>query len=323
MVDGRNSYRDVDRKKPTQERARPPRKSQTGKAATFNNMAGVPSSPFKPFDGDVMPRVVAVIPARGGSVSVPRKNIKELQGRPLIDWVIQAAEYSGIFAEVWVSTDDDEIHMIAKKCGAKVHRRAASTATNTASTESALVDFVKAHPEYDILCLIQATSPLITPADFIKGFETMKRAKADSLVTAVRAHRFMWKVDPKTECAKATNYDPLKRPRRQDWDGELIENGAFYFTTKAVMDREQCRLGGRIALHEMEEHTFTELDSPTDWQIVAKMSMIHGFWPPGSKKPTTIDGESGGATSPAALAAAAAAGAALCAAAFTLLKLGK
>lgn len=272
----------------------------------------VPSSPFKPFDGDVMPRVIAVIPARGGSVSVPRKNIKMLQGRPLIDWVIQAAEYSGIFAEVWVSTDDDEIHMIAKKCGAQVHRRAAHTATNTASTESALVDFCKAHPNYDVLCLIQATSPLITPADFQKGFETMKRAKADSLVTAVRAHRFLWKVDPKTERASAVNYDPLKRPRRQDWDGELIENGAFYFTTKAVMEREGCRLGGRIALHEMEEHTFTELDSPTDWQIVAKMSMIHGFWPPGANKPKLDEEEpaGGGMKLTAVLAIGAALGAA-------------
>ena len=161
---------------------------------------------------------------------------------------------------VWVSTDDDEIHMIAKKCGAKVHRRAAATATNTASTESALVDFVKAHPDYDVLCLIQATSPLITPADFIKGFETMKRAKADSLVTAVRAHRFMWKVDPKTECAHATNYDPLKRPRRQDWDGELIENGAFYFTKKETLQKLGCRLGGKVrGLPHYNHHSFPSM----------------------------------------------------------------
>lgn len=271
------------------------------------------------FEGDVVPRVVAVIPARGGSQSVPRKNIKMLQGRPLIDWVIQAAEYSGIFAEVWVSTDDDEIHMISKKCGAQVHRRAAHTATNTASTESALLDFVKAHSNYDILCLIQATSPLITPIDFQKGYETMKRAKADSLVTAVRAHRFLWEVDVGTGCASAKNYDPLKRPRRQDWEGELIENGAFYFTTKEIMERESCRLGGRIALHEMEEHTFTELDSPVDWQIVSKMAAIFGFWPPGSAPPkTSLDDEATplGANS-LQLAAAAAVGA-VCAATATM-----
>ena len=101
-------------------------------------------------------RIVAVIPARGGSVSIPKKNIKSLAGRPLIDWVIKPALQSGVFAEVWVSTDDDEIEKIALACGAKVHRRSPSTATSTASTESALVDFVEGHPDYDVLCLIQA-----------------------------------------------------------------------------------------------------------------------------------------------------------------------
>jgi len=131
------------------------------------------------------PRVIALIPARGGSVSIPKKNIKPLAGRPLIDWVrcaaptltnlsrltnafacirqvIQPALASGVFAEVWVSTDDDAIAASAVACGAKVHRRASETATNTASTESAMVDFVKAHPEYDILCLIQVRSILDT-----------------------------------------------------------------------------------------------------------------------------------------------------------------
>jgi len=102
-------------------------------------------------------------------------------------------------------------------------------------------------------------------------------------------------VDKRSGVARAVNYDPAKRPRRQDWDGELIENGAFYFTTKEVMEREECRLGGRVALHEMEEHTFAELDSPTDWQIVANMAMIHGFWPPGSVKPEGTDESPGSA----------------------------
>ena len=66
--------------------------------------------------------------------------------------------------------------------------------------------------------------------------ELLQTAKADSLVTAVRTHRFLWAIDGKTQEAAAKNYDPIKRPRRQDWNGELIENGAFYFTKKAIMD---------------------------------------------------------------------------------------
>ena len=226
-----------------------------------------------------MPKIVAVIPARGGSVSIPKKNIKLLLGRPLIDWVIKAARDSKIFAEIWVSTDDDLIAASAIKCGALVHRRAAHTATSTASTESALKDFADAHPDYEYMCLIQATSPLIRPEDFVEAMRIMRDQKADSLVTAVRAHRFLWSVDPTTKVAKAKNYEPLKRPRRQDWEGELVENGAFYFYTKAHWDATGCRLGGKLVLYEMAEHTFVELDSLVDWQMVSHMAYDFGYFP--------------------------------------------
>mmetsp|Transcript_36463 Transcript_36463/g.79799 ORF Transcript_36463/g.79799 Transcript_36463/m.79799 type:complete len:237 (-) Transcript_36463:69-779(-) len=228
---------------------------------------------------DPRKRVVAVIPARGGSVSIPLKNIKELAGRPLIDWCIRSALDSKCIDEVWVSTDHDDIAAVAEKCGAKVHRRAAETATSTASTESAMVDFVKAHPDYDVLCLIQATSPLVMPDHFREALDLFHRQNADSLVTAVRAHRFLWSVDPATGVATAKNYVPESRPRRQDWSGELIENGAFYFTTKALFETSQCRLGGRVVLYEMPEHTLTELDSMVDWEIMKGLCEEHGYKP--------------------------------------------
>ena len=100
---------------------------------------------------------------------------------------------------------------------------------------------------------------------------------ADSLVTAVRAHRFMWKVDPATGLATAKNYDPTSRPLRQQWDGELIENGAFYFTTKELFEANKCRLGGKMALYEMPEHTLAEIDSPIDWEIMKGLCLEHGY----------------------------------------------
>jgi len=225
-------------------------------------------------------KVIAFIPARGGSVSIPKKNIKPLLGRPLIDWVMRPAVDCGIFSEVWVSTDDDEIAAVALQCGARVHRRSAQSAANTASTEMAMDDFITAHPDFDAICLIQATSPLIKPSDFIKGYNLFSAVNADSLVTCVRAHRFMWKADAKTGTAVAKNYEPLHRPRRQDWDGELIENGAFYLTHKRCWQMYHCRLGGKIALLEMEEHTLTELDSTVDWKIVSHMAADFGYFPP-------------------------------------------
>ena len=86
----------------------------------------------------------------------PRPLPQPSRTRPLIDWVIKPALHCGIFTDVWVSTDDDAIAAVAERCGAKVHMRDPSTATSTASTESALIDFAKAHPEFDVLCLIQA-----------------------------------------------------------------------------------------------------------------------------------------------------------------------
>mmetsp|Transcript_37791 Transcript_37791/g.117484 ORF Transcript_37791/g.117484 Transcript_37791/m.117484 type:complete len:239 (+) Transcript_37791:84-800(+) len=230
-------------------------------------------------DGAKAKRVVAVIPARGGSVSIPLKNIKELAGRPLIDWCIRAALDSGCFTAVYVSTDHDGIAEVAERSGALVHRRSAETATSTASTESAMVDFAKAHPDFDILCLIQATSPLTTPDHFREAVSLFESTSADSLVTAVRAHRFMWKVDPSTGEAQAKNYNPAKRPRRQDWDGELIENGAFYLTGKELFDKTSCRLGGKMVLYEMPEHTLTELDSMIDWEIMKGLALEHGYKP--------------------------------------------
>jgi len=174
---------------------------------------------------------------------------------------------------------------VALACGAQVHRRAPHTATNTASTESALQDFVDAHPEYDICCLVQATSPLLQPSDFTSALANFLSVSADSLVTAVRAHRFLWQVDGASKLATAKNYEPLKRPRRQDWEGELIENGAFYYFTKAHWDKTGCRLGGKQVLHEMEEHTLAEIDSLIDWKIISNMAFDFGYHPADAPRP--------------------------------------
>merc|ERR1719203_567291 len=120
------------------------------------------------------------------------------------------------------------------------------------------------------------------PDHFREALALFERHGADSLVTAVRAHRFLWQVAPATGEASAKNYVPEKRPRRQDWNGELIENGAFYFTAKALFDKTQCRLGGKKVLYEMPEHTLCELDSMIDWEIVKGLCEEYGYKPSSS-----------------------------------------
>ncbi|KAH8068890.1 cytidine monophosphate N-acetylneuraminic acid synthetase [Aureococcus anophagefferens] len=185
----------------------------------------------------------ALILARGGSKGIPRKNIKPLNGVPLLVYNVKAALASGVFGRVVVSSDDDEILAVAARAGASTHARSAASAA------------------------AGCTSPLTGAEDFAAGHARFVAQGADSLVTVVRAHRFLWKQAADGSAAPC-NYDPVKRPRRQDWDGELIENGAFYFFTVAALRASGSRLSGRVVAHEMPEETLAEIDTLADWQIV-------------------------------------------------------
>jgi CMP-N-acetylneuraminic acid synthetase len=207
-------------------------------------------------------RWVAYMPLRGGSKSIPGKNIRALAGRPLFAWSLGAALDSGVFDALWAGTDSDEIAAVVQSTfgpRVQVFRRDASTCTDEASTESAQLEFAAAVP-FTVLCTIQATSPLTSAADFRQARAEFERRGADSLLTATRVKRFFWSDD-----ARPLNYDPSRRPRRQEFAGTLMENGAFYFTRREVLEKTGCRLGGRIAIHEMAPETATEIDEPGDW----------------------------------------------------------
>jgi YrbI family 3-deoxy-D-manno-octulosonate 8-phosphate phosphatase len=217
-----------------------------------------------------MRTVVAYIPVRGGSKSIPRKNIRDLAGRPLLYWTLAAAAECPEIGRVYVGTDDAEIASVAEAFGhpkVSVVSRPAETATDTASTESALLDFAQRH-DFDDVVLLQATSPLTTSADVTNALARVRASAADSLVTVVRQRRFLWR-EVGNGLAEAINYVPAKRPRRQEWSGFLAENGAFYISTRAGLLANRCRLHGKIALYEMAEETYFELDEPSDWLIMA------------------------------------------------------
>lgn len=202
--------------------------------------------------------VVALIPARGGSKGIPRKNITPLCQRPLISWAIESALQSGAFDEIWVSTDDDEIARVANDWGAHVHRRDPQTATDEASTESAMLDFLNHHP-CEIICLIQATSPLTQARHFTEALAKLRESCADSLVTVTRNHLFLWSSE-----GEPLNYDPAERPRRQDWDGVLVESGAFYLTRVPVLLATCNRLGGKSVVYEISPEYSIDIDTVHD-----------------------------------------------------------
>lgn len=224
---------------------------------------------------------VAFIPVRGGSKSIPLKNIKELAGKPLVCWVLEAACSCSRIDRVYVATDSDKIKEVVeqyfaagKQPGAEkleVIGRSKETATDSASTESAMLEFAQKY-EFDNIVLIQATSPLLSGEDLEKGFDLYETKGTDSVLSVVRQKRFLWEMDDKGQ-ASAVNYDIFHRPRRQDFDGYFVENGAFYITSRTALLETKNRLSGTIRAAEMAEETFVEIDEPADWLAVERILM--------------------------------------------------
>ena len=204
---------------------------------------------------------VALIPLRGGSISIPKKNIKSLCGKPLCAWVLEAACASNSIDVVYVSTDCPEISAVVEELdlGIYIIHRPAELATATASTESVMLHFMR-EVKFDTVVTIQATSPLLTARDLDSALMEFKDQQFDSMLSAVRTKRFFWR-----DNGTPINYDPLCRPRRQDFVGTLMENGAFYLTRRSILEKNTCRLGGKIGIYEMEESTAFEIDEPDDW----------------------------------------------------------
>lgn len=212
-------------------------------------------------------RTVALVPLRGGSKGIRNKNIRSLAGKPLCAWVLEAATLTAGIDAVYVSTDSGEIASTVASLDLGVHviDRPAELASDTASTEAVMMHFM-AQVDFGTLVTIQATSPLLTCHDLSRALGIWKQGNLDSMVSVVRCHHFLW-----SENGEPLNYDPNQRPRRQDWNGVLVENGAFYITGKSILENAGCRLGGRIGLHEMSARTLYEIDTPDDWLIVEEL----------------------------------------------------
>lgn len=211
---------------------------------------------------------VALVPARGGSKGIPRKNIRDFAGKPLLYWVCLAAEQCPAIEATFVATDDPEIASVARAMGlskVRVIERAAATATDAASTESVMLDFAQ-RVDFQQIALLQATSPFLQGDDLVRGFARLGHG-CDSVLSVVRQKRFVWR-ETEAGTGLPRNYDPQARPRRQDFDGFLVENGAFYLTSREVLLAKQCRLGDAVALIEMDEETYFELDDEVDWRIM-------------------------------------------------------
>lgn len=214
---------------------------------------------------------VAFIPVRGGSKSIPLKNIHEIAGKPLVYWTAKAANDCPIIDKVYIATDSEKIRRTVDGFHfdkLTVIGRSLENASDTASTESAMLEFAQNH-EFDNIVLVQATSPLLSTADLTGGFSLYGQVGTDSVLSVVRQKRFQWETG-KDGLAKPVNYDIFHRPRRQEFEGFLVENGAFYITSRERLLKSCNRISGNIRAYVMDESTYFEIDEPGDWLVVER-----------------------------------------------------
>ena len=218
---------------------------------------------------------LAFIPVRGGSKSIPLKNIKPFCGKPLVYWNVGALQNAPSIDKIIVATDSPIIKETVASFGFDkviVYDRKAENACDTASTESVMLEYIEAAKlsDADVFMLVQATSPLTETSHFEEGIQLYKNNNFDSIISCVRNKRFFWNDD-----GTSKNYDYRARPRRQEFDGMFMENGAFYINTVANIKKDKNRLSGKIGIYEMQEYTATEIDEPDDWVILENLMQRH------------------------------------------------
>ena len=228
------------------------------------------------------PRTVAVIPARGGSKQVPRKNVQRVGGVPLVERAVRAASSADGIDLVVVSTDDDEIAAIAEAAGARVVRRPAEIAGDTATSESAILHALDALEDdgtpVDVVAFLQATSPFI-PSDALAAAVAEVRAdRADSVFAAHETYGFLWR-DDEQGAAVAVNHDAAHRPRRQDREPHLLETGAFYVFRADGFRESRHRFFGRIRAARVPEWTAIEIDDADQLRIARALAALHDSAP--------------------------------------------
>ncbi|MFI7699869.1 N-acetylneuraminate synthase family protein [Nonomuraea sp. NPDC049480] len=213
-------------------------------------------------------RVLAVVPARGGSAGVPLKNLALVGGVPLVTRAVRACLRAELVDQVVVSTDHDRIAETAREAGALVIDRPEELSGATASSESAVLhalDTLGADPE--VVVLVQCTSAFIDPDDLSAAVRKVLDGEADSVVSGLPTHEFLW-----TSAGAGVNHDPAVRQRRQDREAQFRENGAFYVMRASGLREHGHRFFGTTAVQPVPPQHAIEVDNPEDLELVRALA---------------------------------------------------
>ncbi|MFD7166492.1 cytidylyltransferase domain-containing protein [Streptomyces violascens] len=219
------------------------------------------------------PKVLAVIPARGGSKGVPGKNLASVAGVPLVVRAVLACRSARLVTDVVVSTDDPAIAAAARSAGADVVVRPAGISGDTASSEAAVLHTLDAHPDTDVVLLVQCTSPFLTREDVEGVAAAVVEDGAETAVTVAPFHGFLWRED-EVGGGQGMGHDKSFRPRRQDRPQDFLETGAAYAMDAEGFRRYKHRFFGRTALVRTDPARVLEIDEPHDLERARALAPV-------------------------------------------------
>ncbi|XP_035208729.1 N-acylneuraminate cytidylyltransferase A-like [Stegodyphus dumicola] len=254
--------------------------------------------------------ICGLVLARGGSVRVPRKNVRSIAGLPLLAWVLHPMLDCKRLTSVWVSTDDTEIAEVALRYGAQVHYRDKKTAKDCSSSLIGVQEFLLKHPgkqptfliyfSYFLYYCYQMEFDLVTHREIRQKLNRKSWKSSNRDITLPTDHEVHYIIkalaDKKApgpdgidniivkeihkefpgESTEPLNFNPRQRPRSQDWNGELVESGHFYVSRVSLI-KENLLQGKRCGYVEMPEELCIDIDSETDWIIAEKLLELYGY----------------------------------------------
>lgn len=224
-----------------------------------------------------MSEVVAIIPARGGSKGIARKNLQRVGGVPLVARAVDAARRSPAVDRVVVTTDDADIVAVAAEWGAEVIERPADLSGDEASSESALLHALDAldarKVDVGVVAFLQATSPFIDVDALTSAVQLVRSRRRDSVFSAVETYGFLWEKGA-GDAAEPVNHEIDVRPRRQDREPHYLETGGFYVMRAIGFQAARHRFFGSVGIAEVAPRTAIEIDTTDELELARRLAPL-------------------------------------------------
>lgn len=223
-------------------------------------------------------KVLGITPARGGSKGIPRKNIKLMNNKPLIQYTIEAAKDCELITDYIVNSEDQEIRDVASKLGIDTQDRPEEFWHDNTFQEVdrllkwSVLEYEKKHSKIDIVVLLYATAPLRESEDIRKCLNLIINNGFDSSLTLREDRSYIWQREDKSNFVKPINYDPKKRgPNQLEGWNQWIENKAVYAMKRDLLIQTGCRLGGKVGFVEMSRLKSIDIDILDDFLLAEQL----------------------------------------------------